>query len=306
MYRILLIILLLTPGSLFAQGLKAPPGVLTVAILPATCTAVGAVNSSAPVRYQGRVYVCSATNTWSILAATGGAISGTTGTFSSLTAGRLPYVGTAGLLSDSANALLDSSGNFTHWGTGNYGNGSAGVARFYFTSATAGLTGWRFDGISTKIIAGISGTSGIILDADTHTLRSGDGVTTFGTWTSTDFNVRVPLTMNAKVLKHALATVTGTDGGTTSLDFNIGNHREVTTPATGNFTIAPSNLCTCEIVISVIQGAGGSHLVTWNSTFKFPGGTAPTLSTAAGAVDVFRFICNGSVCRLAGSSLDVR
>lgn len=113
MYRIFLILLLLIPGSLLAQGLKTSPGVVTVVALPATCTAVGAANSSAPVRYQGRVYLCSATNTWSLLSVTGGAISGTTGTFSSLTAGRLVYAGTAGLLSDSAGAFLDSSGNAT-------------------------------------------------------------------------------------------------------------------------------------------------------------------------------------------------
>lgn len=42
------------------------------------------------------------------------------------------------------------------------------------------------------------------------------------------------------------------------------------------------------------QDSTGSRLVTWGSDFKWPGGTAPTLSTAADAVDVIDFTAVGS------------
>jgi len=44
------------------------------------------------------------------------------------------------------------------------------------------------------------------------------------------------------------------------------------------------------ITMSLAQGGDGSYLVTWPSTVKWPGGSAPTLSTTVGAVDVFDFI----------------
>ena len=44
----------------------------------------------------------------------------------------------------------------------------------------------------------------------------------------------------------------------------------------------------------VEQGAGGSFLLTWPSTAKFAGGTAPTLTTTAGAKDVFKLIAESA------------
>ncbi len=40
----------------------------------------------------------------------------------------------------------------------------------------------------------------------------------------------------------------------------------------------------------VVQGPGGSHVITWSSQFKWPGGTAPTLSTTGGAQDLISFV----------------
>ena len=42
------------------------------------------------------------------------------------------------------------------------------------------------------------------------------------------------------------------------------------------------------------QGGGGTNVVTFSSEFKWPGGTAPTLSTAAGAVDIVSGISDGT------------
>ena len=56
--------------------------------------------------------------------------------------------------------------------------------------------------------------------------------------------------------------------------------------------------------LAVIQNAG-SNTLTWNSVFKFPGGTAPTLSTAASAKDYFVFRSDGTNLYLQGSSLGV-
>ena len=192
MKQLLLLLALISPSfaqlpsidyaGMFFQVSSAQP-IRKVASLPATCTAVGAASSSNAVLYQGRVYQCTSTNTWTFAV----------GQSAALTAGRLPYVGTGGILADSANATLDSSGNLVAWGTVNFGNASAGVARYYFVSATAGLTGFRFSGINSQFILGFAGTSVNYYDGDTTYWRSGNGGTTFVTLASSSLAATVPV-----------------------------------------------------------------------------------------------------------------
>ena len=44
------------------------------------------------------------------------------------------------------------------------------------------------------------------------------------------------------------------------------------------------------VLIEVTQGAGGSHTLAYAAGIKWPAGTAPTLSTAAGAIDIITLI----------------
>jgi len=43
--------------------------------------------------------------------------------------------------------------------------------------------------------------------------------------------------------------------------------------------------------LTIIQSSTGSDTVSWGGNWKFAGGTAPTLSTAANAIDVLPFYC---------------
>jgi hypothetical protein len=56
--------------------------------------------------------------------------------------------------------------------------------------------------------------------------------------------------------------------------------------------------------LAVIQNAG-SNTLSWNSVFKWAGGVAPTLSTAAGAKDYFVFRSDGTNLYQQGQSLAV-
>lgn len=59
--------------------------------------------------------------------------------------------------------------------------------------------------------------------------------------------------------------------------------------------------------VITIQDATGSRLVTWPAAVKWAGGTAPTLSTAAGKKDVFAFECfDGTTWVGRTIGLDVR
>lgn len=44
-----------------------------------------------------------------------------------------------------------------------------------------------------------------------------------------------------------------------------------------------------ELTIYITQSGSGSYTATWNAKYKFAGNTAPTLSTAVGAIDCFQF-----------------
>lgn len=69
---------------------------------------------------------------------------------------------------------------------------------------------------------------------------------------------------------------------------------------------APTQLKAGEIyTLKLIQDATGSRTVTWNSVFKFAGGTAPTLTTTANAVDIIQFISDGTNMYATSISLDV-
>jgi len=81
-----------------------------------------------------------------------------------------------------------------------------------------------------------------------------------------------------------------TDGATVT--FDLDESKIQTVVLGGNRTLVVSNAAIGEVfVIRLKQGAGGSKAVTWWDTIAWPGGSAPSLSTAEDAVDTFGFIC---------------
>jgi len=89
----------------------------------------------------------------------------------------------------------------------------------------------------------------------------------------------------------ALSTVqTLTDASTVTSDFDVGQNFTLT--LAGNRTLgAPSNVDAGQVgSIFIIQDGTGSRTLAYNSIWKFAGGTAPTLSTAAGAIDRLDYI----------------
>ena len=58
--------------------------------------------------------------------------------------------------------------------------------------------------------------------------------------------------------------------------------------------------------ITVVQDSTGSRTLSYGSAFKFPAGTAPTLTTAANAVDEMWFSCDGTNMKLCVLSKDIR
>lgn len=97
-----------------------------------------------------------------------------------------------------------------------------------------------------------------------------------------------------------------TDGTTITADFNAGNYFSVTLG--GNRTLAnPSNQTAGQSGLIVItQDGTGSRTLAYGSYWKFPGGTAPTLTTTANAVDVLVYYVESSTRITAKLLSDVK
>lgn len=100
-------------------------------------------------------------------------------------------------------------------------------------------------------------------------------------------------------------TITLTDGA--SIDWNTALGQVAKVTLAGNRTMnAPTNLQNGACyTLQVTQDATGSRTLTWDTIFKFTGGTAPTLSTAASARDHITFKYNGTTLDEIGRSLGV-
>lgn len=79
-----------------------------------------------------------------------------------------------------------------------------------------------------------------------------------------------------------------TDGATITPDFALSNNWSLSIG--GNRTLAnPTNLTAGQSGVIYITQTAGSHTLAYGSAWDFAGGTAPTLSTAAGAVDALAY-----------------
>jgi hypothetical protein len=180
------------------------------------------------------------------------------------------------------------------------------------TTATVGTgtitLGAAVSGFLTFVLAGVA-------DGEVISYAIRDGANSelgFGTYTasgttltrnvtkSTNSDAAISLSGSAEVAITARREdlqpqiLTLTDGAT--VNWNLASSTIAKLTIAGNRTIAaPTGLrAASDIILEVNQDATGSRLLTWNAVFKWPGGVAPTLSTAANAKDVFSFYCDGT------------
>ena len=105
----------------------------------------------------------------------------------------------------------------------------------------------------------------------------------------------------------AAANVTAlSDGATITIDMATACHHSVTLGGNRTFA-APSNQVVGQAgSIFITQDGTGSRTASFNSAFKFVGGTAPTLTTTAAAVDRIDYIILSSNVIHCAVSLDVK
>lgn len=145
----------------------------------------------------------------------------------------------------------------------------------------------------------ITGTTNVI------TVTNGDGVSGNPTLTVGSLVARTDTNQSFTVAQRGAITAL-TDGATITPDFAAANNFSVTLG--GNRTLAnPTNLTAGQSgVIVITQDSTGSRTLAYGSYFKFPGGTAPTLTTTANAVDVLAYYVESSTRITARLVADVK
>ena len=110
-----------------------------------------------------------------------------------------------------------------------------------------------------------------------------------------------------KLIGGAEANITAlSDGSTITIDMATACHHSVTLAGNRTFA-APSNQVVGQAgSIFITQDGSGSRTASFNAAFKFVGGTAPTLSTAAAAVDRIDYVILSSNVIHCAVSLDVK
>jgi hypothetical protein len=84
-----------------------------------------------------------------------------------------------------------------------------------------------------------------------------------------------------------------TSSGAVTVDWLSAQKQVVTINANTTFTFtAPAGVC--NILLRLVQGASAPFTVTWPGTVLWVGGTAPTLSTGAGDIDIVSLYWNGT------------
>ncbi len=141
-----------------------------------------------------------------------------------------------------------------------------------------------------------AGTMGLVIKSEEGTKHFLGGASVIGgDYSDAIDGVMLRIKGNSQIDGQVYAPYnTLTDGATITPDFNDSNNMIVT--LAGNRAMAnPSNLKDgASYTVIVKQDATGSRTLSFGTAFKWAGGTAPTLSTGANAVDILTFISDGT------------
>ena len=238
-----------------------------------------------------------------------GATTPATGKFttveSTITTGTAPLV--VASTTNVANLNASSLSGATFAAPGSIGSSTAGSGAFTTLSAT-GVTTLSAGTVSDPALttSGDTNTGMFFPAADTIAfVEGGTEVIRIDSSSNVGIGTTTPAAKLAVVGTGYSPTITITDGATLSWDTSLGQVAQVTLGGNRTFD-APTNLVDGGFYsLLIIQDGTGSRTISWNAVFDFAGGTAPTLSTAAGAKDLITWRSDGTNMLEVGRSLGV-
>jgi predicted alpha/beta hydrolase family esterase len=197
-------------------------------------------------------------------------------------------------------------------GTGAFGTSSIPNSQLANSSVTLGSTSVALGSTATSI-AGLTAITSTTVNAGTGgTVFSGatSGTTTVAASSVASGTLTLPAATSTLAALGVVQSFTVaqrgavsalTDGATITPDFAASNNFSVTLG--GNRTLAnPSNQTAGQTgTIVITQDGTGGRTLAYGSNYKFAGGTVPTLTTTAGAVDTLAYYVESAsriTCRL--------
>jgi hypothetical protein len=199
---------------------------------------------------------------------------------------------TAGTTTSTSGVITNLTAGTTTSTAANITNGTVQT----LTASTANITVGTYSGaINSTLgtIATLNSTTGTI--GNFTTTLTGDVTISTG---SATVGTRVAVLNTAQQYSRAhnfAATALTITSGT--VPWNLSENQVATLTVTTNSTMnTPTNpQAGCTYVMIVTQGTGGSNTLSFSTAYKFPGGSAPVLSTGSAQVDVLSFVTNGTV-----------
>ena len=192
----------------------------------------------------------------------------------------------------STDGVIDSNGNFKQLGASGYSgysgfSGFSGISGFSGTNGASGFSGISgYSGYSGSGVSGYSGFSGISGYSGTIGSTTGSGAVVLQTTPSITTPVITGYTETAPSIANSSTAVTISLASGTVLSYTL----------TGNCTFTmPTATSGTSFIVKLIQDGTGSRTATFTGV-KWPGGTAPTITTTATTgLDILSFVCINSV-----------
>ena len=95
-------------------------------------------------------------------------------------------------------------------------------------------------------------------------------------------------------LRFAAEYDNGNSGSADTIDWNSAQKQRSTLTANCTYTFTAPTSGVGNFLLKLVQGGAGSFTATWPATVKWPGGSAPTLSTTPGDIDILSFYYDGT------------
>ena len=152
------------------------------------------------------------------------------------------------------------------------------------TIATLVASAGTFAGSLVNVTTGTIGNLSTTLAGD---FTISQGTATVGT------RVAVVNTAQEYTAAHNFNATTLTSGTSIAWDLSANQVARLVLSTNGTMADASNKVDGSVYILLVTQGTG-SNTLAWNATYKWPGNTAPTLTTGSAKSDIFTFISNGT------------
>jgi hypothetical protein len=195
----------------------------------------------------------------------------TNGTITNLTAGTT--ISTSATITNlTAGTTISTAANITNGTIQN------------LTASTANITAGTYSGV-------INSTTGTI--GNFTTTLTGDLTISAGVATASTATVAKLASAQEYTAAHNFNATTLTSGSSIAWNLSANQVARLVLSTNGTMADASNKVDGAVYILLVTQGTG-SNTLAWDATYKWPGGTTPTLTTGSAKSDIFTFISNGT------------